>query len=105
MRGTVDEAIDIATRALAVDNEHFMALQTLAWAYVTQGNHSAARAVVAKALEQFRALRLDEPSNTLRAIDVLRPSASRHLRSRAEDTTELLNDWKRWAESHLESQA
>ena len=106
MRGAVDEAIHVATRALAVDDEHFMALQTLAWAYVTQENHSAARVAVAKALEQFRAQRLDEPSNTLRAIDVLRRSASRHLRSPlAEDAAKSLKDWKRWAESYLKSQA
>ena len=106
MRGAVDEAIDVATRALAVDDKHFMALQTLAWAYVTQENHLAARVAVGKALEQFRAQRLDEPSNTLRAIDVLRPSASRRLRPPlAEDVAESLKDWKRWAESYLKSQA
>ena len=106
MRDAVDEAIDVATRALAVDDKHFMALQTLAWAYVTQKNHSAARVAVGNALEQFRAQRLDEPSTTLRAIDVLRPSASRRLQSPvAEDVAESLKDWKRWAESYLKSQA
>jgi tetratricopeptide (TPR) repeat protein len=109
-RGAIDEAIDVATRALALDGEHFMALQTLAWAYVTQENHPAARAAVAKALEQFRAQRLDEPSNTLRTIDVLQhvlgPSASRRLRSPlAEEVAASLSDWKRWAESYLKSQA
>ena len=105
-RGAVDEAIDVATRALAVDGEHFMALQTLAWAYVTQENHSAARVAVANALEQFRAQHLDEPSRTLHAIDVLRPSASGCLRSPlAEDVAASLRDWKRWAESYLKSQA
>ena len=105
-RGAVDEAIDVATSALAVDGAHFMALQTLAWANVTQENHSAARVAVAKALEQFRAQRLDEPSSTLRAIDVLRPPASRRLRPPlAEHVAESLNDWKRWADDYLKSQA
>ena len=45
-RGAVDEAITIATRALAVDDAQFAALQTLAWAYVTKGDHAAARPVV-----------------------------------------------------------
>ena len=105
MRGAADEAIDVATRALAVDDEHFMALQTLAWAYVTQENHSAARVAVAKALEQFRVQRLGEPSNTLRAIEVVRPVASRRRRSPAEDVAESLKDWERWAESYLKSQS
>ena len=71
-RGAIDEAIEFATRALAVDGEHFMALQTLSWAYVTQGNHPAARVVVAKALEQFEVQRLGEPSKALRAVDWVR---------------------------------
>jgi predicted Zn-dependent protease len=102
MRGAVDEAIDVATRALAVDDEHFMALQTLAWAYVTQENHPAARVAVARALEQFRAQRLDEPSNALRAVDVPRRLARlRQPSTLAEDTAESLKDWKRWAEGYL----
>jgi hypothetical protein len=61
---------------------------------------------VVKALEQFRAQRLDEPSNPLRTIGVLRPSASRRRRSSlAEGVEESLEDWKRWAESYLKSQA
>jgi len=41
-RGAVDEAIAITTRALAVDDAQFAALQTLAWAYLTKDAHVSA---------------------------------------------------------------
>jgi hypothetical protein len=51
-------------------------------------------------------IRMDEPSNALRAVDVLRRLAPRRQPSTlAEDVAESLKDWKRWAESYLESQA
>jgi hypothetical protein len=51
---------------------------------------------VARALEQFRGKRLDEPSNGLRAVDVLGRLARRgQPTTLAEDVAESLKDWKR----------
>jgi hypothetical protein len=103
-RGAVDEAIEVATRALAVEGDHFMALQTLAWAYVTRGDHAAAGVIVAKALEQFRARGLGPPSKALRVIEALRRLIHPDRRSVVEALETSMKDWARWAESYLEWQ-
>jgi tetratricopeptide (TPR) repeat protein len=94
-RNAIDDAITVATRALTVDSKHFMALQTLGWAYVKRGDHSAARPVIAKALEQFDAQGLAEAH---RALWVLDRVASR--RPGAEAAAQLAA-WKQWAVDYL----
>ena len=109
-RGHIDEAIAIATRALAVDDVQFVALQTLAWAYVTKGDHASARPVVAKAVELFDRQRLGAPSSALRGIDrvldlaQLRRRRSLRIRSNVDKrVADSLLSWRRWAQEYLAS--
>lgn len=95
-RNAVDDAIAVATRALAVASEHFMALRTTGWAYASRGDHAAARPVIARALEQFEAQGLGEPSRTVRALD--------HVLTRrlgVEGGAESLSAWRQWAQAYL----
>jgi tetratricopeptide (TPR) repeat protein len=115
-RGAVDEAIQFATRALAIDSSHFMALRTLGWAYVTQGDHAAAGPVVARALLRYNELRLSEPVGVLRGLDSAFDFAARlpwirrcwprfpERSSLADTTAEALTAWREWAEHYLSAE-
>jgi hypothetical protein len=98
-RNAPDDAIRVATRALGVDDRHFMALQTLGWAYLAMGNHAAARPIVAKARRVFDAQGL---GNVSREIKGAAQWLSR--RSINESDCEELDDWRCWADSYLANQ-
>jgi tetratricopeptide (TPR) repeat protein len=114
-RGDVDEALGFSKRALAVDERHFTALQTLGWAHMMKGDHAAARAAIARALQQFRDSGLGESSRALRVIDhflrligrvpLLRRRIERRPRRSVDgSTTGALKAWETWAKSYLASQ-
>jgi tetratricopeptide (TPR) repeat protein len=115
-RGNVEDAIGFATRALTEDSDNFIALHTLGWAYVTQGNHPAARSVVERALKTFNEQKLSGSSTVLRAIGGAlglltavpgltrwfpRVSSMAHVDA---ETTQALAEWKSWAQRYLEWQ-
>lgn len=113
-RGAVEEAIGFANRALAIEPDNFVALQTLGWAHVSQGNHQAAQPVIERALKRFDELRMGDPSTVLRIVGAAFGLAARvpALRRRfpklvqsthvAAVTAEELNEWKVWARRYLE---
>ena len=114
-RGDVDEALEFSKRALAVNDQHFTALQTLGWAHMMKGDHAAARVAIARALQQFRDSGLGESSRALRLIDhfvrfagrvplLRRRIEGRRRRSVDESTIGALKAWETWATSYLASQ-
>lgn len=113
-RGAVDRAIDIAERALQIEPNHFVALQTLGWAHVLRGNHGAARPVIARALAEYRRQRLADSPRVLGSMDaavglISRLSWLSHRAQRsssvslAERAAEPLKAWKDWAEQYVGS--
>ena len=114
-RGRVDDAIEVATAALAVESGHFLALSTLGWAYMTRGDHAAARVFLVRALHRYQELRLGEPVSLLRGLDFMFGLAARlpfthrlwprlrHPARLAEMTTESLEAWKESTKQYLAS--
>ena len=114
-RADVTDAMEIASAALAVDSGHFMALRTLGWAYMTRGDHAAARVFLVRALHRYQDLQLGEPSTLLRGLGSVFGLAARlplmhrlwpRLRERsglADMTTKSLEAWKESTERYLAS--
>jgi hypothetical protein len=89
-------------------------LKTLAWAYVTRGDHQAARPVIERALSRFDELKLGDPPAVLRIISAAAGLFARfpvlaqlfprlvRLRHVAAQTADELNAWKARAREYLE---